>query len=105
MVKQIAIAIEQLLNTFIQDGFADETLSARAYRMTDVSIEWRYVHITFDWLFKLIGKTNHCYESYLAEKNRSQLPKEYQERHYKTKYNLFTSKQEYDINNPINKIG
>lgn len=105
VVKQILIAVDQLLNTLIDNGMADETLSARAYRMTDVNICWRDMHITVDWLFNLFGKNNHCYTSYLAEINRSQLPKEYQERQYKTKYDLFTSRQDYDISNPINKIG
>ena len=77
VIKQVAIAIDQLLNTFIEGGFADETLSARAYRMTDASIGWHDVHVALDWLFKLIGRTNHCYKSYLAEVNRNQLPKEY----------------------------
>lgn len=82
VIKQVAIALDQLFNTLVNNGFADETLSARAYRMTDTSIGWRDVHITIDWLFKLIGKSNHCYASYLAEINRSQLPKEYQVRIY-----------------------
>lgn len=82
VIKQVAIAIDQLINTFIDDGFADETLSAKAYRMTDASIDWHNVHIALDWLFKLLGKRNHCYASYIAEINRSQLPKEYQVRTY-----------------------
>ena len=82
VIKQVAIALDQLFNTLVDNGFADETLSARAYRMTDTSIGWRDLHEAIDWIFKQFGYHNHCYESYLAEINRSQLPKEYQVRIY-----------------------
>ena len=82
VIKQVLIAIDQLINTFIDEGFCDETLSARAYRMTDKSIGWRDLHSSIDWLFGLFGETNHCYQSYLSEIKRNQLPKEYQVRCY-----------------------
>lgn len=84
-LKQILIAIDQLINTFVWygDSFCDETLSAKAYRMTDTSIGWRDFHVCIDWVFKVFFKEdNHCYKSYLAEIKRSQLPKEYQVRIY-----------------------
>lgn len=83
-LKQILIAIDQLINTFVWhgDSFSDETLSARAYRMTDASIAWRDLHEAINWFFRIFGETNHCYNSYLSEIKRSQLPKEYQVRAY-----------------------
>lgn len=78
MVKQVLIAVDQLINTFINHGFADETISARAFRMTDVSEGWNVAHKWIDRFFKLlINQNNHCYESYLSELHRKQLPKEY----------------------------
>lgn len=83
MVMQTLIALDQLLNTFVADGMSDETISARAWRMTDTSIGWRDFHVSIDWFFKVFFKDdNHCYKSYLSEIKRTQLPKEYQVRCY-----------------------
>ena len=79
MVKQILIALDQLLNTFIDNGMSDETISARAFRMTDASVGWNKMHYYIDLFFKLfLNQDNHCYKSYLQEVHRKQLPNEYQ---------------------------
>ena len=67
-LKQIAIAIDQLANTLL-GGMADETLSARAHRTGSV------LEPVIDTLF--FWQTGHCFESYISEKERKQLPKEY----------------------------
>lgn len=63
---QVAIAIDQLANTLI-GGMADETISARAFRE-----QWKIRH-ALDFIF---GK-NHCYNSFVSEVERKQLPKVY----------------------------
>lgn len=68
-LKQIAIAIDQLLNALL-GGMADETLSARAHRTGSV------LEPLIDALF--FWQADHCFESYISEKKRKQLPKEYQ---------------------------
>lgn len=68
-LKQIAIAIDQLLNALL-GGMADETLSARAHRTGSV------LEPLIDALF--FWQADHCFESYISEKERKQLPKEYQ---------------------------
>lgn len=79
MASQILIAVDQLINTFISDGFADETISARAFRMTDTSLCWNDVHYYIDKFFKVFfNQDNHCYKSYLQELERRQLPSDYQ---------------------------
>lgn len=70
MLKQIAIAFDQLLNALL-GGMADETLSARAHR-TQSPLE-RYIDALFFW------QADHCFESYLSEKERKQLPPEYRD--------------------------
>lgn len=68
-MKQILIAIDQLANTVI-GGWADETLSSRAWR------EERRVLIVFiDGLF--FWEENHCEASYISERERIQLPPEF----------------------------
>ena len=67
-LKQIAIAIDQLLNTLL-GGYADETLSARAHR-TQSPLE-RYINLIFFW------DENHCRASYQSELERRQLPPQY----------------------------
>ena len=68
MVKQILIAIDQLINALI-GGMADETISARAYRS-----DWRLTMVIINSLFR---DENHCKDSFESEVLRSQLPKEY----------------------------
>lgn len=74
-LKQVAIAFDQLLNSIL-GGYADETLSAKAYRMSvDHGGIWLTVRKTIDRLF--LFDPNHCYESWLSEGQRNQLPAEY----------------------------
>lgn len=81
---QFLIALDQLLNTFVWirgDGFgwADETLSARLFRLhlQDVLSERPYKLI--DRLF--FWQQSHCYESWVSEVERKQLSKHYLTRH------------------------
>jgi hypothetical protein len=73
-VKQFLIAFDQLLNT-LAGGWADETLSARAYRMSRTSKAWARVKNIIDGIF--FWQPGHCYGSYMAEKQRLQLSPEY----------------------------
>lgn len=70
--KQILIGIDQLLNTIFK-GYADETLSSRAYRdYKNGKRKWPKILLdTILWFDK-----NHCYESYMSEKLRRQFPPE-----------------------------
>lgn len=73
--KQGAIAFDQWLNTRL-GGKADETLSARAYRLRLVSPAWHSAQIVIDVLF--FWQHEHCKQSYFAEFERKHLPGEYQ---------------------------
>ena len=70
---QLLIAIDQLLNAVI-GGSADETISARAWRENPESFSTKAI----DWLFRFSGE-DHCYQAYLEEKNRIQLPESYRD--------------------------
>lgn len=74
--KQTAIAFDQLFNSIL-GGMADETLSARCWRMQNRSCFWKALRIIVDLLALLFGDKNHCFESYLSELQRRQLPLEY----------------------------
>lgn len=70
---QVLLAIDQLANTLV-GGYADESLSSHAWRMhargkTNV---WRWL---IDHLF--FWQEEHCYQAYLSEKERTQLPPEF----------------------------
>ena len=69
-LKQVAIAIDQLLNTLL-GGMADETLSARAHRTGSV------LEPLIDALF--FWQADHCADAYRSEKERKQLPPEYRD--------------------------
>jgi len=71
---QFLIAIDQLLNT-VFGGFADETLSARVWRMRNNGWMWALTRYLIDGVFFL--QEGHCKESYESEINRKQLPVEY----------------------------
>ena len=77
MVKQTLIALDQLINTFIKGGYADETISARCYRQRN-DPAWGIWVGRIDWIFLvMLNEYSHCFQSYLNEKQRSQLPEEY----------------------------
>ena len=69
-VKNVLIAFDQLLNALI-GGWADETLSSHAYRM-DVERNRKTVRKIIDTV--LFFDEDHCYQSYLSEIERRQLP-------------------------------
>lgn len=78
MIKQLLIALDQVLNTVTWikgDGFgyADETLSARAWRLREQSNAWKRIDRILFW------DKDHCRTSYDAEMMRRHLPREYQQ--------------------------
>jgi hypothetical protein len=75
-MPQFLIAIDQLLNTIIKIGrdgygYADEMLSARAWRLRDRSNLHIWINRLYFW------DDNHCCECYQIEQERQQLPPEY----------------------------
>lgn len=74
-ILQNLLGIDQQLNAIL-GGYADETLSSRAWRMYEKGK-------IFGKIFKPLIDTllwfdpDHCYQSYLSEKNRRQLPPEF----------------------------
>ena len=75
-LHQLAIAVDQLLNTLLA-GHADETLSARAWRMSEKKRRWEIARRIIDGLF--FWQKNHCYQSYLNELERGHRPSHYYE--------------------------
>ncbi len=71
-LQQIAIAADQLANTLL-GGYADETLSARAWRLRGENSWHRVIDALFFW------QGNHCQQSYDSELRRKQLPGVYSE--------------------------
>ncbi len=80
---QIAIAFDQLINALIPPidgtvGYADETLSARAYRAhRDGKILGKLFMRPIDLLFFWQGP-GHCKNAYVNEFARKNYPSEYQ---------------------------
>lgn len=75
--KQNFIGIDQLINTFFFGGFADETISARAWReeVFHGHGKWTWVRGTLDALF--FWEINHCKNAWDSEMQRRQMPVEY----------------------------
>lgn len=73
-MKQLAIAIDQLFNALF-GGWADETFSARCWREGKTSRAWNAARVMVDEL--LFFDPQHCFESYVSEFERKQLPEEY----------------------------
>lgn len=72
-LKQTIIAIDQLVNALL-GGWADETMSSRA---------WRLRH-TRPWIYKTIDlifwwDPDHCYKSWLSERRRLQQAPEFRD--------------------------
>lgn len=78
MIEQFLIAVDQVFNTLVYikgDGFgyADETLSARAWRLRSQTKAYRIINTLFFW------QQDHCRKAYESEMQRRQLPPEYRE--------------------------
>jgi hypothetical protein len=71
---QLLIAIDQLGNALL-GGWADETISARAWRRSPHSKRWACARWGIDALF--FWQEDHCMKAYEHERRRSQLPAEY----------------------------
>lgn len=70
-LKQLALVLDQGLNVLC-GGYADETLSARAYRCRHTKPHWRATMKAIDWLF--FWQADHCRAAYLSELGRRHLP-------------------------------
>lgn len=80
-MNQSLIAIDQFFNTLVWSraegfGYADETISARAYRLGGAYPRtWGVFEYVIDTLF--FWQVDHCRMAYLAEISRRQYPKAY----------------------------
>ena len=76
-MRQFFIAFDQVINTLVYIkgdgwGYADETLSARAWRLREMSsFPYKLINGLFFW------QDNHCKQAYESEKADKQLPLEY----------------------------
>lgn len=68
---QALVALDQLVNALLW-GFADETLSARAYRHAEIKKDRRWPMWIIDHLF--FWQDQHCKAAYEAELERAHLP-------------------------------
>lgn len=70
--KQVLVAFDQLLNSLV-GGWADETFSARCWRLRERSV-WGVLRMAVDTVF--FFDAHHCEESYKSEVLRLQCPPE-----------------------------
>lgn len=70
---QVLIAFDQLFNA-IFGGWADETISSRAWRMRGEGWGWKAAHNAIDWIFGF--EPDHCRKAYESERERMQMPPE-----------------------------
>lgn len=73
MPQQIAIAFDQLCNALL-GGWADETLSSRAWRLRHAGKGWALTRRLIDALF--FWQEGHCKAAHESEVNRMHLPEE-----------------------------
>lgn len=77
--RQVLIAVDQLGNALLR-GWADETISARAWRKRLKHDGWRRVQVAVDLVFeRVFNDPNHCEQSYASERLRLQSPPEVRE--------------------------
>ena len=67
---QIAVALDQLVNTFF-GGMADETMSSRAHRLK-IERGRKWASLIINGMF--FWQKNHCEEAYKSELERAHLP-------------------------------
>lgn len=76
-LSQIGIAIDQLINACC-GGWADETLSCRAWRQREKKNRWSIMRRVIDALFFM--QKDHCKTAYESEIKRRHLPPELREK-------------------------
>lgn len=86
-IWQLLIALDQLVNVIASlllpwsaIGWADETISARAWRLEQYSAWWRAARVVIDWTFAVLSfgkERDHCQNSHLSEQVRAHLPPAY----------------------------
>lgn len=76
--KNVLIAIDQLINA-ICGGYCDESISAVCYRKSQEKGHYGHKFLKFwlDWILSPF-EHDHCFQSYLSEMTRQQLPERYQ---------------------------
>ncbi len=74
-IKQTMIALDQLANAMLAGGWADETLSARAWRLDGSKRLWSIARRVIDALF--FWQKNHCMQAWKSEQERLQMPPAY----------------------------
>lgn len=75
-LEQALLALDQLANTLI-GGYADESLSARSWRLRERSPAWARARRWIDRLF--FWQADHCATAYESERLKRQLPPEYRD--------------------------
>ena len=73
-LKQLLLWLDHGANVLL-GGYADETISARSWRLKDKSKFWGTLRKVVDTLFWF--DKDHCRTSYESEMYRKQLPAEY----------------------------
>lgn len=71
--EQMLIAFDQFINA-ICGGWADETLSCRAWRQREKKSRWKIMRRVIDALF--FWQKDHCKTAFESELQRRHLPKE-----------------------------
>jgi hypothetical protein len=71
---QVLIGLDQLLNTML-GGWADETVSSRAWRLHQAYRAWAVARRAIDAVF-WYWQPNHCQASFESERLRLQIPPE-----------------------------
>ena len=80
-MMQALIALDQLINALFFRGWADETISARAYRNSaQGKPKWVRFHLAIDAIF--FWQHRHCERSFHMEQERLHMPPA-----YRTQYN------------------
>lgn len=74
--KRFLIALDQLANVAIFNGWPDETVSARSYRLRSDPY-WNCMRAFLDRVFFWQGG-NHCEQCYSWEQARKDMPREYE---------------------------
>lgn len=74
-LREVLIAVDQLANAIL-GGYADETISARSWRLR-TKRPYCWMRPVIDWLFQ--WQPDHCKGAYESERLRSQLPPEYRD--------------------------
>lgn len=76
--REVVIVIDKAVNVFFFNGYSDETISSRCYRLGELGGDawWAWWQRRIDAVARWFGQDAHCKDAFEYERDHGHLPPE-----------------------------